>query len=195
VTGVTADGATLNWVPGDVTAATIIMVTLATDTTFASPVIGPTTLSAGAVQFAFSSTAILQGTAYIWRAAHVLNGFTSAYLAPPATGTSFTTLVPESQLPAPTFLSAVLSYTLNSQKQPQPVITLRWTNVASGARVNIYGSPTGAFASYSPVAGVGIGIASYQIQYGAGTTPPLWWVVTHVETGYLESAFSTAAES
>lgn len=193
-TNVSSNGATANWVAGDLNAQTEVSV--ATSNGIFTVV---ATVSAGVSSYGFASQT--QATAYQWRVRHTLNGGASSYLGP-ATGTMYTTLSPgtggtgpPATLPAPKNLSATVSAKLNSLFQVQPQVNLTWTNTAPAAETIPMGGPTltGPFEPAGPVAPGGA--SSLSILYGAGSTPPEFWVVAHRSPPFADGALSNVAKA
>jgi len=192
-TNVTSSGATIQWTPGDLNAQTEISVALTSNGVYTVV----TTLAAGLSSYTFGGQS--NGTQYEWRVRHFLNGGYSSYLQPPTAGMIYTTLTSggtgggKQTLPAPTGLTGYQRFTLNSQKQPQPLITLNWT-ITDPAAYTLYAGSSVQGGPYTVSGQANPGVASVSIQYGFGVTPPQYWVVFAREQGFNDSPYSNEAK-
>lgn len=178
-TGVGSSTATAAWTAGDATAETVIeykVQSVATWTTAA-------TVAVGIASYAF--TGLTASTAYHWRARHRKNGQVSADYGPVA-ATEFTTAASGATLLPPTALTA--TYTGAPDDPPStPNIDVAWTNSGESAVQTEVHRATTSGGTYTLIATVSTGVASYSDTRTSGTW---WYKVRHVKSGATDSAFA-----
>ncbi len=172
--GIGSTIATAHWVNGDSSPETVTQLEYRTPQGSGAWTVASSTIASGITSFQL--TGLTQSLNYEWRAKHIRNGISTAYLGPVA-GSQFMTAGP---LAAPT--NCVLTYI-----PPPTYLKTAWTNSGeSGVSTEIWHDSGGGYALVNTV---GPGSTS-DFRNIAGQHGTFNAKVRHVKTGFIASAFS-----